>query len=872
MRMDGITEYGANDSDDDGGYLGCRAIDSSGDEFNGHENDSDNEVDIDLMSLEGGNQKGTKATGTMLADSIFDEEDEDAYDVKETDDKIDARTVDSAEWDANVVLARNWRSFRVRDPQAAEKVLLQINATKDKDSNVTSDPKALLKELSCTEFGRKVLTDQISRSREAMIHFGSSSSSLTSPPSGSAVYHAMIASALTMLGDYRQALPHWECAVSGDPRQKYPLWQLRYEQVGRKVASLDACAGLRADENSISTSSPSHSTSPPIPRIAAEKLSYAEFVERFASKGKPVIITGLLQKCLKEQRSQSFEQTQKEAKSKCAGGTQDEWFWDLDHLRARIGHRYVKLKRYTKNSPNWARLDEEPFTTTIATFIESIQNRKNCNSPISEVERTGFQSKYCHDWSIPLHCPELLQPGFRIPKYFAADYLQQTPQGTLYKDTWPSLFIGPKGTFSELHVDAFFSNFWMGLMQGRKRWVFFKREDIGLLEPEWTSPTTLDPTFKITPRNPDHMKRIMQRCKPMITVLNQGEVLYVPAGCPHFVENLDDTVAISANYVDASNREGSVKELKAQGLTSQQSKELAQLLGNSNFIREADLRVAKIIHDCESKESPVADGFTIPWETFKRKHAPNGGRESEDSVKSKIPSTGILKHVGRDTKIHTSKRVRFSVEKDDTTSRFEDSSQRESSVHFENPPPGFPTDTVECRDPKKDSEATNIPPGGQSLEEFLRRKREASAATRPSTTKRQRLDQHIKLPSYAHSTSGLQENQDCKITHEGNSSEEDEIDDRVVLQLGQTTLKIGKRTRKKGLSSLEVPKAKFADFRDDSRSIHGTKSFVTGRMYNRNYGHYNGGNDEYQCDDVIGIGYPKFLRKLGYPKRMRKQV
>jgi len=76
--------------------------------------------------------------------------------------------------------------------------------------------------------------------------------------------------------------------------------------------------------------------------------------------------------------------------------------------------------------------------------------------------------KYLFDWSLPLNCPELVKE-LRIPKYFAGDFLQRTPPGSLYHDSWPSLFIAPAGITSELHVDAFGSNFWMALFEGKKR-------------------------------------------------------------------------------------------------------------------------------------------------------------------------------------------------------------------------------------------------------------------------------------------------------------------------------------------------------------------------------------------------------------------
>lgn len=56
-----------------------------------------------------------------------------------------------------------------------------------------------------------------------------------------------------------------------------------------------------------------------------------------------------------------------------------------------------------------------------------------------------------------------------IPEYVSDDLLRRTPPGSLYRDSWPSLFIAPPNIVSELHVDAFASNFWMALFEGKKR-------------------------------------------------------------------------------------------------------------------------------------------------------------------------------------------------------------------------------------------------------------------------------------------------------------------------------------------------------------------------------------------------------------------
>ena len=89
-------------------------------------------------------------------------------------------------------------------------------------------------------------------------------------------------------------------------------------------------------------------------------------------------------------------------------------------------------------------------------------------SKFSNILIFAVDQKYLFDWSIPLYCPELLDELI-IPRYFTDDFLQLTPPGSLYRESWPSLFIAPAGANSSLHVDTFGSNFWMALFEGKKR-------------------------------------------------------------------------------------------------------------------------------------------------------------------------------------------------------------------------------------------------------------------------------------------------------------------------------------------------------------------------------------------------------------------
>lgn len=116
-----------------------------------------------------------------------------------------------------------------------------------------------------------------------------------------------------------------------------------------------------------------------------------------------------------------------------------------------IGSRVAPLKRHMRDSAEWAKL-EPAGCCAVAEFISSLSSEE--------------ESRYLFDWSLPLYAPELVTE-LTIPKYFANDFLQRTDN--LYYNSWPSLFIAPKGVRSDMHIDSFGSNFWMALFQGKKR-------------------------------------------------------------------------------------------------------------------------------------------------------------------------------------------------------------------------------------------------------------------------------------------------------------------------------------------------------------------------------------------------------------------
>ncbi|ETW08393.1 hypothetical protein H310_00983 [Aphanomyces invadans] len=273
-----------------------------------------------------------------------------------------------------------------------------------------------------------------------------------------------------------------------------------------------------------SSSRPSLPPHLPVPVEHPSSLSVDAFMTKYAQKGLPVVLKG-------------------------GASLVTDRPWTLDALVANptVAHTTVETKRKVLDSVLWARLEQGP-RVSVSDFVVALRDGKG--SP-------GADSLYVHDVSIPLHLPGkllVLTRHLRIPAYFAGDWLQHTPEGTMYRETWPSLFLGPEGTESQTHVDSFGSNFWMALLEGRKRWCLVHPDDMHLLYPEWHagSPDVVFGVDLARPEgSPEHA--LFRHARVWDCVLEEGDVLFVPAGTPHFVQNLTQTVAVSCNYIDATN-------------------------------------------------------------------------------------------------------------------------------------------------------------------------------------------------------------------------------------------------------------------------------------------------------------------------------
>jgi hypothetical protein len=498
-----------------------------------------------------------------------------------------------------VELARWWRQRQRQDPGLAARLLPPaVQAAK---------PRTQLLHVARTADGRRFL-ERRARELEGALPACSREEA--------AETRACLGSMLHLLGQLADAEAHLERAVREEGRFSCQLERVRRDRLARQ-ALLDARlapvrpAAIWED----------------IDRIDASDLSTADFQRRFADKGRPVIISGLVPRMFS------------------AG------VWTRERLRTELGAKTFVPRLRVPQSPDWASLEDAP-ALTVSAFLDTMssegrsEDHRSAQGPNEILTQTpGCAPKgYLFDWNLPDNAPNLCSE-ISIPAYFADDLLQQLPEGAMYRDAWPSLFVGPRGTRSGLHIDAFGSNFWMAVLEGTKRWKLFRRSDAAFLGPSYQ--ISLDPTFAaerdsaVVGLPDDHTgagtasdevggsrtldaidaEHMASSAGGWDFCLHAGEVLFVPAGCPHGVWNVTDSIAISANYVDYSNLSLAITELE---LTSAEDPRVRPVLDSLRKLQaqrlaaESEVRSGIVVADDSGQESGSKADMLVPWSRFKR--------------------------------------------------------------------------------------------------------------------------------------------------------------------------------------------------------------------------------------------------------------
>ncbi|KAJ6303952.1 hypothetical protein OIU77_017767 [Salix suchowensis] len=116
------------------------------------------------------------------------------------------------------------------------------------------------------------------------------------------------------------------------------------------------------------------------------------------------------------------------------------------------------------------------------------------------------------------------------------------------------VIIGPAGSGSSFHIDPNSTSAWNAVIKGSKKWVLFPPDVIppGVYPSpdgaEVACPVSIIEWFMNFYGATKNLKR-----RPIECICKAGEVIFVPNGWWHLVINLEESIAITQNYVSRRN-------------------------------------------------------------------------------------------------------------------------------------------------------------------------------------------------------------------------------------------------------------------------------------------------------------------------------
>ena len=254
----------------------------------------------------------------------------------------------------------------------------------------------------------------------------------------------------------------------------------------------------------------------PIERVAADQLSYEDFLSRYMHANRPVVISGV-------------------ASDWAAMRT-----WTPENLKKRFGSQPVAVG-YERNMP---------FDAFIDQVLESSPDKPG----------PYMYRSFLHEV-----LPELLPDVMPQNKYaFARRYASPLmPEKWRRPDGYLKLLIGGVGSkFPVMHFDGENSHAVITQIYGDKEFVVFPPEDGQYLYARKAFPNHSavdDPVMQDRERWP-----LLAHAQPYRVVLKPGDMIFVPARWWHAARALSTSISVCTNMLDPSNWAGFQEEVVAE--------------------------------------------------------------------------------------------------------------------------------------------------------------------------------------------------------------------------------------------------------------------------------------------------------------------
>mmetsp|Transcript_31768 Transcript_31768/g.48732 ORF Transcript_31768/g.48732 Transcript_31768/m.48732 type:complete len:557 (-) Transcript_31768:150-1820(-) len=272
-----------------------------------------------------------------------------------------------------------------------------------------------------------------------------------------------------------------------------------------------------------------------------KKQAELRYVTRFArdweQKNVPVIITNATNDWKAMPRQQEH-QNDSETKGDIHKAGDSEG-WTFLNLVSRFQH------------VSWRFSDQHGEMMTLGTYNKYISNPEGMtdDSPLAiydaEFGDDEPTSQLLKEYTVPpCFSPDLFGMSLPAATTTADD---DNKSNSNFRPPYRWILIGPARSGTGLHIDPLWTNAWVTILQGRKRWMLFPpntpHDQIGLCQPQIPSVVWFrDYYSRVT------AKDWPEEWQPVEVLQSPGETVFVPNGWPHVVLNLELTVAVTHNY------------------------------------------------------------------------------------------------------------------------------------------------------------------------------------------------------------------------------------------------------------------------------------------------------------------------------------